>query len=100
MFGVGEGQRVVIVHYQRYKSLSPDFEHCGVDNVCEGALWIICNSFSQSRRIISSSEEITLTSCKARNKARLSKLVVNCVLPTGMCGEGAEVFGLEFSYDR
>lgn len=95
VFGVHEGQRVVVMHHEDGGSLSPDFEHGGVDDVGQGTLRIICDSFSKCCWIITTAKEISFTASKADDKSKLAELVVDSVLPLSMCREGAEVLWLE-----
>lgn len=87
------------MHHEDGGSLSPDFEHCGVDDVGKGALRIIRNCFTKSRRVVASSEEISLTSCEANNVSKFSKAIINRSLPSLVSGEGLEILGLELLDD-
>lgn len=100
VFGVGEGERVMVIGYQnREVRRHPQTEHGSVDDVGEGGLGIKGNSFANSRWIVTSSMEPPLSAHKADQIASLVEFIGDVALPSLVGWEGGEVFGLEFFND-
>ena len=98
-FGVGDGDGVVVLENYSGVAGRPDAEHGGVYDICQGALGIVRNSFSQNAFVISSAPELTFAPSKRSKSSSSAELRVNVVLPLLVGGEGSEVLGLELLND-
>src|SRR6266403_951446 len=82
LFFVHECQGVMVLHHYKARALAPNAEHGTVYDVGEGALRIICNSFSLGRRIISAAKEPPLSPSKRNKVAHSLYLIVGPFMPS------------------
>src|SRR5712671_5308938 len=61
LFFVHECEGIVVLHHNKAWPAAPNAKHGSIHNVREGALGIIRNRFSESRWIVTSTEEPSLT---------------------------------------
>ncbi len=72
----------MILHQQLAIARAPDVEHAGVDDVGEGTLRIVGDSFAEGGVIGSSAEEMASTAGEGNHPPLLSKLVLNPTMPS------------------
>jgi len=90
---------IVVLQHHDCIAAGPDAKHGAVDYVCEGALRIESNSFSNRCRIIAASHEPSLATRKADEISNSKDLISNPSLPSLMSGEGCEVSRLKLLDD-
>lgn len=60
-FGIHKGQCIVIVHHHHGDSFSPDVEHCSVDDIGKGTLWVERDGFADSVLISTTTKEVSFS---------------------------------------
>src|SRR5882762_8979540 len=88
-------QRIVVLHHQNRRALSPDAEHRPVYDIRETTLRVICNRFPEGSWIIPSAKEPSSASSKRCKIPDCSELGVNVTVPSNMRRECGKVFGLK-----
>ena len=95
--GIHKGKSVVVMHHDDGDALTPDIEHCLVNDFSQGGLRIVGNGFTECGWVRASAKEPAFAIHEGDEITFLAKGFIDVGLPALVGWEGFKVFGLELA---